>query len=511
MSKKVITLEDIFESLKEQKKEIKDAKEDNTERIEKFMEIIETNISEVRKDVSVLNGLMEERERENRERHKITEEKIEEGERRRTRDRYELNDRMRKMEIAINREIRISGRREDREKTQEERPWQKTTKMTKTRKTQEEVNREEEDKASEERAPEENVSLRTGEKISSSWHKTVCEELREAAEKAEISKEIKKKVTKEKRNKKLNNGMKSLKKWFAKESPDSSVVTTESDTEDNETEMETVDRRARNKERRKKNLLNRKAAKAEIAHKASLTLGCKPIREEEIKELTEKTGDIKLARREAVFNYLRNYLQYNEEELREVKIHYTRVSPKGDMTIYAVFSKIDTIKEIHMRAAEIRNPAIMLRNYVPPQYWARYMHLSRECTNYRYDYPQMKTQLRFGDRDVEIMLKRKGSDEIYKKVPYETITDPRNIPEFEFNMKFNNQRDRPQRRKLIPFHDDSSRMEDVEMQPASKLQRQRSVREEENQMEKRRKMDEESSSSASGSGSSHDTEADEEL
>ena len=33
----------------------------------------------------------------------------------------------------------------------------------------------------------------------------------------------------------------------------------------------------------------------------------------------------------------------------------TRVSPKGDKTIYAVFEKIETIKDIHRRAAEIKN------------------------------------------------------------------------------------------------------------------------------------------------------------
>ena len=101
--------------------------------------------------------------------------------------------------------------------------------------------------------------------------------------------------------------MKSLKKWFSKESPDTSVVTTESETDENETELETVDRRKKNKERRKKNQANRRALKAEIAFKASVTLGCKPIQDDDIKKLEKKTGDIKVARKEAVLEYLRNY------------------------------------------------------------------------------------------------------------------------------------------------------------------------------------------------------------
>ena len=52
------------------------------------------------------------------------------------------------------------------------------------------------------------------------------------------------------------------------------------------------------------------------------------------------------------------------------------------------------------------------------------MYLSKECTKYREDYPNMKTQMRFGERDVEIMLKKKGLDETYRKVPFETITEP---------------------------------------------------------------------------------------
>ena len=108
-----ITLEDIFDSLKEQKAEIKEAKDDNIQRIEKFMTVIEMNIAEVRRDVSVLNNIMEERERENQDLHRRTNEKIEESERRRREDREEMYERMRRLELGMRGEENQEKGRQD--------------------------------------------------------------------------------------------------------------------------------------------------------------------------------------------------------------------------------------------------------------------------------------------------------------------------------------------------------------------------------------------------------------
>ena len=67
--------------------------------------------------------------------------------------------------------------------------------------------------------------------------------------------------------------------------------------------------------------------------------------------------------------------------------------------------------------AECRNEKLVLRNFIPPQLYERYKALSLVCQEMRERNKEMKTQLRFGVKDVEIFTKERGSEEPYKKVP----------------------------------------------------------------------------------------------
>ena len=159
---------------------------------------------------------------------------------------------------------------------------------------------------------------------------------------------------------------------------------------------------------------------------------------------------------------------------------------------------------MYWRISEIRNPEVILRNYMPPQYWSRYMFLSRECTAYRADNPNMKTQMQFGAKDVEIFLKKKGSGESFKQVPYETITDPRDIPIFEHSMKWTQRSEKPLRRKLVVHKAVSERMDDETSSPQKGIMRQRSS-DSTGKLDKKQKRSVQSSSSSGGS------ETDEEI
>ena len=88
-------------------------------------------------------------------------------------------------------------------------------------------------------------------------------------------------------------------------------------------------------------------------------------------------------------DYLRDYLQFEEVEIKD-----TKNSAKGDETVYVVFGSIETIRDIHWRVAEVRNKKIVVRNFIPPQFWSRYMYLNKACTEHRGLYPKIKTQLR---------------------------------------------------------------------------------------------------------------------
>ena len=272
------------------------------------------------------------------------------------------------------------------------------------------------------------------------WTRRCREQLEEDARKGE----------KEKESSEVKKGMRKLKKWFGEESPDNSLSSESDSGGEEENWEEKVNRRQRNSERRRRNIENRRNTIKETATKASLTLGIQPVKIKDIEDHLRVTKDPRKARELAVRDYLRDYLQFNEEELEEVEIKDTKISSKGDETVYVVFGSIETIRDIHWRVAEVRNKEIVVRNFIPPQFWSRYMYLNKACTEYRGLYPKIKTQLRFGSRDVEIMMKEKGSKDPYKKVTYSEVTDPSGVPEFDHSVKWTQRQERKLRRKLIP-------------------------------------------------------------
>ena len=202
-----------------------------------------------------------------------------------------------------------------------------------------------------------------------------------------------------------------------------------------------------------------KTKKSEAAIKASLTVGCHPVKKEVNNNFYEKCRDMTKAREYAVKDFLTNYLQFNKSELDKIEIMEMKVSAKCDDTIYVALKDINMVKEIHWRVGEIKNPEIAIRNYIPPQFWRRYMYLNQECSKYREKYPNVKTLLRFGQKDVEIFMKTRGSEEPYKKVPFEEITFTRDIPRFEHDLKWTNNTNRSPRRKLIVHGNSNTGME----------------------------------------------------
>ena len=75
------------------------------------------------------------------------------------------------------------------------------------------------------------------------------------------------------------------------------------------------------------------------------------------------------------------------------------------------------------------------------------MHLNRKCTEYRKKYPEVKTLLRFGTKDIELLMKTKGSSEPLRIVPYSTVDDNSNIPKFDNTRKWKARTTIPNRRK----------------------------------------------------------------
>ena len=76
---------------------------------------------------------------------------------------------------------------------------------------------------------------------------------------------------------------------------------------------------------------------------------------------------------------------------------------------------LDMVKELHIRKAESMNDDITVINYIPPQIYNRYMRLNKICAERRYVDKNLKTQIRFGKQDLEILTKERGSRELFKK------------------------------------------------------------------------------------------------
>ena len=134
------------------------------------------------------------------------------------------------------------------------------------------------------------------------------------------------------------------------------------------------------------------------------------------------------------------------------------------------------IKELYTRKAECKNDEITFRTYFPPQYYARFLALNQICKDKRASNPDLKTQLRIGLKDIDIMTKLKSSKEPFKMMKLCDFIGQENIPDFDCTIKWSQQTDKPPRRRLKSRNemdeDPASGQTQTEEHP---LRRQRSV------------------------------------
>ena len=149
-------------------------------------------------------------------------------------------------------------------------------------------------------------------------------------------------------------------------------------------------------------------------------IGLGPIEEESIKYFEEKTGDPAEARKAAVKEFLGHYLAYEKNELECLEIIETKKAA-NDKVIYCAMNEQSDVKEIHYRKAISENQDLLIRDYIPPQLYARYMTLAKKATERRALDKSLKTQIRWGDRDVEVYLKHRVEMEDVDPLETKTI------------------------------------------------------------------------------------------
>ena len=273
---------------------------------------------------------------------------------------------------------------------------------------------------------------------------------REELKKLTKEKEIKKmeSILPPKEEKNVKKGMKKLRKWFGIETESGTETSTESDTDDSE-DWNQVDRKKRNKQKIKLQEKNKAHKQAMNASRASHIIGLSPIHPETITGYMNKGLKFEQAKLAAVKNYLQFYLKFDDEEIENMDIKETMTAAKGDDTLYVAFMNKGDIREIHLRMAECGNSELNSRNYIPPGFYARYMAANRRCTEVRLHSSNTKTQIRFGEQDIDVLVKERGTDEPYRSVDLKEFMGEMELPPFDHSRRWIMRLDRPPRRKIV--------------------------------------------------------------
>ena len=218
-----------------------------------------------------------------------------------------------------------------------------------------------------------------------------------------------------------------------------------SSSDENTEEWTEIEKRKKSKEKKRKQYEKRKTKQHETAMKASAMIGLGPIDEKILKQYENEKNDVEYARRKVVREFLSYHLAFNEEDLNLMDIRETKSSKD---TIYVALGNSDMIREIYLRKAESKNDDFFLRNYVPPGFYDRYMAISEVCNKRRADNSNLKTQMKFGTKDVEVFTKLKNGNEGYRKVDLREIMGDTELPAFQHNIQWKKFADRPARRKI---------------------------------------------------------------
>ena len=139
------------------------------------------------------------------------------------------------------------------------------------------------------------------------------------------------------------------------------------------------------------------------------------------------------------------FLRFDDETIEKMVINEKQESHNDDNVVYVAFEDFKDfkwIKMIHLRMVSVKNPKLSARNVIPTQFIKEYMFLNQGCAEHMQEYSDMKTQLRFSNRDIEVLIKIKGISEPYRVICYEEIINTMEMPEFEYDMVWKPKSDR---------------------------------------------------------------------
>ena len=230
-----------------------------------------------------------------------------------------------------------------------------------------------------------------------------------------------------------------------------------SDSEEEDMDWTEVDRRRKKEEKKRRAKKRKNDLKKECATRAANMFSIGPISVNTVEFFMKKGLNFEEAKVGALKEFLNYNLNYDEDELEQLKVAETRLSKKGDDFLNVALVEQDDVRELYGRKAASRNDNIILRSYIPPNFFERYMCLTKICKDMRTEEPSLKTQLRFGTRDIELYTKTKGEESGFKRIELNEFTDMTRVPEFDPTIKWKRYVDKPPSRKDKNWEDRGQR------------------------------------------------------
>ena len=223
------------------------------------------------------------------------------------------------------------------------------------------------------------------------------------------------------------------------------------DWDDADTDWEgTIDKREKNREKKRRDREKKTVKVAKAINVAKCTIGIGPIATQSIDYFNDITADYHEAKKMAATEFLMGYLKFNHEDMEDINISDTKISAKGDGILYLVLDHPDKVRDIRRRISDIQNKDVKTREYIPPHFFNRYSALGRHAQVLRAANPDLKTQIRFEETDIELYTKERGVEGPFQPVGINNAATKVDLPPIDFNAKWRRREDRPAQRRVSP-------------------------------------------------------------
>ena len=257
-----------------------------------------------------------------------------------------------------------------------------------------------------------------------------------------------------------------VKTWFGYDDDLTEEDTSEEENDDdNNEEWKKIERKKKKSEKNKRQRIKRKTKIEETLMKAQRMVGLGPFSRKDLENQCDIEEDFEKVKIAMIEKHLRQNYKYNSHEIKDLKIVETKIAIKDTIFIYIAVENIIDIRDLYKRKAEIRRDDLILKNYIPPQLFARFNAINRICRDRREEDRNLKTQVRFGDKDLEVLTKTKGENEPFVKTDLKDFIGEARLPLFDDSQRWRHQKDRkPRRRVTSSRHNSPVRISNMEVE-----------------------------------------------